>query len=477
MNKIPLYLTYDDVLLVPQRSKIRHRAEVDTSTRLTPNIKLNIPLISANMDTVTEAPMAIALARAGGLGVVHRFMSIEDQVKNVDHVTRNGGFIIENPYTVSPDESIKFIREEINRQTVSSYLVVDKNHKLLGLVTRRDVIFAERLDQPVSKVMTPAGKLITVDSGITMIKAKKLFALHKIEKLPVITKDGMVRGLITARSIENLENHSMASVDKNGRYICGAAVGVVGDFMDRAKALLSAGAAALVVDVAHGQSQVSLEAITKLRKKFRDAQIIGGNVATPSGVSDLVRAGADCVKIGIGPGGICSTRVVTGVGVPQFSALLTCVQVAKKFKVSLIADGGTNYSGDITKALAAGATAVMLAGWFAGTEESPGEVIFRNNRRYKIHRGSASFMSQIDASLRTGQTKNVHSVVAEGVEALIEYKGPVKDVIYQLMGSLRSGMSYCNAANLRELRTRAKFVRMTPAGFRESQTHNINEVV
>jgi len=475
INTIPLYLTYDDVLLVPQRSKIRHRAQVDTSTRLTPDIKLKIPLISANMDTVTEAPMAIALARAGGLGVIHRFMSIEDQVKNVDQVTRSGGFIIENPYTLGPDEPVKSILEKIKQQTVSSYLVVDKNHKLLGLVTRRDVIFSGHLDQPVSKVMTPVGKLITVDNGITMIKAKRLFALHKIEKLPVI-KDGKVVGLVTAKSIENLENHSLASVDKNGRYICGAAVGVVGDFMDRAAALLSAGVAALVVDVAHGQSQVSLEAIAKLRKKFRDAQIIGGNVATPSGVRDLARAGADCVKVGIGPGGICSTRVVTGVGVPQFSALLACVQVAKKLKVSIIADGGTNYSGDITKALAAGASGVMLAGWFAGTEESPGEVIFRSNRRYKIHRGSASFMSQIDASLRTGQTKSVHSVVAEGVEALIEYKGPVADVIYQLMASLRSGMSYCNAANLRELRSFAKFVRMTPAGFRESQTHNINEV-
>jgi IMP dehydrogenase len=275
MNKIPLYLTYDDVLLMPQRSKIRHRAEVDTSTQLTPEIKLKIPLISANMDTVTEAPMAIALARAGGLGVIHRFMSTEDQVKNVDQVTRSGGFIIENPYTLGPDEPVKSILEKIKQQTVSSYLVVDKNHKLLGLVTRRDVIFSGRFDQPVSKVMTPVGKLITVDNGITMIKAKRLFGLHKIEKLPVI-KDGKVTGLVTAKSIENLENHSKATVDKNGRYICAAAVGVVGDFMDRAEALLSAGVAALVVDVAHGQSQVSLEAIAKLRKKFRDAQIIGG---------------------------------------------------------------------------------------------------------------------------------------------------------------------------------------------------------
>lgn len=472
---IPLYLAYDDVLLVPKKSKIRHRGEVDTSTRLTPNITLKIPLISANMDTVTESRMAIALARAGGLGVIHRFMSIEDQVKQVNQVARSGGFIIENPYTVFPDEQIKSIKEKIDRQTISSYLVVDRHHKLLGLVTRRDVIFCEHVDQQVSKVMTPMSKLMTVDGTITMARAKKLFALHKIEKLPVV-KDGKVFGLITARSINNLENHCLATVDKDGRYMCGAAVGVVGDFMERAKALLSAGAAVLVVDVAHGQSQVSLEAIAKLRKHFREAQIIGGNVATPSGVRDLARAGADCVKVGIGPGGICSTRIVTGVGVPQFSALLHCVQAAKKLKVSLIADGGTNYSGDITKALAAGANAVMLAGWFAGTHESPGEVIFRNNRRYKIHRGSASFMSQIDASLRIGQEKNVHSVVPEGVEALIEYKGPVADVIFQLMGSLRSGMSYCNAANLRELRAQARFVRMTPAGFRESQTHNITEV-
>lgn len=476
MTKIPLFLTYDDVLLVPRRSKIRHRADVDTSTQLTPTIKLKIPLISANMDTVTEAPMAIALARVGGLGVIHRFMSIEDQVKNIDRVARAGSFIIQNPYTIGPDELTRSVLEKIAQQIVSSYLVVNKKLQLLGLVTRRDVIFTDNLDRPVSNVMTPRSQLITVDSKITMLKAKKIFARHKIEKLPVVTKDSTVCGLVTARSIENSENHSQATVDKHGRYMCGAAVGVVEDFMERAGALLNAGAAALVVDVAHGQSQVSLEAISALRRKFPQAQIIGGNIATAAGVKDLVRAGADCVKVGIGPGGICSTRVVTGVGVPQFSALLTCAQAAKRLKVSLIADGGTNYSGDITKALAAGAGAVMLAGWFAGTEESPGDIIFRNNRRYKIHRGSASFMSQIDTSIRTGQNKSIHSVIAEGVEALIEYKGSVNDVISQLMGSLRSGMSYCNASNLRELRSQAKFVRMTPAGFRESQTHNINEV-
>lgn len=475
MNTIPLYLTYDDVLLVPQRSRIRHRVEVDTSTRLTPNIKLKIPLISANMDTVTEAPMAIAMARAGGLGVIHRFMTIEDQVKNVDQVVRSGGFIIENPYTIGPDEPIKTVFEKIKLQTVSSYLVVDKNQKLLGLVSRRDVIFAENLDRPVSKVMTPSAKLITVDAEITMTGAKKLFARHQIEKLPLV-KDGKVRGLVTARSIENFENQPQASVDKHGRYICGAAVGAVGDYLDRAAALLKAGAAILAVDVAHGQNIVSLTAVKKLRRRFPNSQIIGGNVATPAGVRDLVRAGADCVKVGIGPGGICSTRIVTGVGVPQFSAVINCAAAARKLGVPIIADGGTNYPGDITKALAAGASAVMLAGWFAGTEESPGEVIFRNNRRYKIHRGSAAFMSQMDASVRTDQVKSVHTIVPEGVEALIEYKGPAADVIYQLMGSLRSGMSYCGAGNLRQLQRHAKFVRMTPAGFRESQTHNINEV-
>ena len=475
MMKIPLYLTYDDVLLVPRRSKIRHRAQVDTSTQLTSNIRLKIPLISANMDTVTESRMAIALAKAGGLGIIHRFMSIEDQVKNVDQVVRSGGFIIENPYTVGPDEPIKSVLEKIKQQTVSSYLVMDKNQRLLGLVTRRDVIFSEYLDQPVSTVMTPADKLITVDEHITMMKAKKLFAFHKIEKLPVV-KNEKVRGLVTARSIENFQNYSQATVDKYGRYMCGAAVGAVGDYVDRAEALLKAGAAILAVDVAHGQNIVSLTAIKNLKRRFPNSQIIGGNVATPAGVRDLVRAGADCVKVGIGPGGICSTRIVTGVGVLQFSAVVNCAVAAEKLGVSIIADGGTNYPGDITKSLAAGAGAVMLAGWFAGTQESPGEVIFRNNRRYKIHRGAASFMSQVDASLRTGQSKNIHSVVAEGVEALVEYKGSVEDVMYQLMGSLRSGMSYCNASNLRELRSRAKFVRMTPAGFRESQTHNINEV-
>lgn len=467
MTKIPLYLTYDDVLLLPLRSKVKHRADVETVSQLTEKIRLQIPLISANMDTVTEAAMAIALARAGGLGVIHRFMSIEDQVRNVDRVIRAGGFIIDKPYTVSPDEPTRLVLERINQETVSSFLVVNEQNRLLGLVSRRDVIFTSNLDQPVSKVMTPVERLITSGPKITMAGAKKIFTKHKIEKLPLTDESGRVVGLVTARS---------AAGDKGGFYLCGAAVGAVGDYMDRAEALLAAGAAVLVVDVAHGQNQVSLQAIKSIRRRFPQAEIIGGNVATPAGVRDLVKAGANCVKVGIGPGGICSTRIVTGVGVPQFSAVLECARVAKKLGVTVIADGGTNYAGDIVKALAAGAAAVMLAGWFAGTDESPGDIILRNNRRFKIHRGSASFMSRLDSSLRTGQDKSVHSIVPEGVEALIEYKGPVTEVITQLIGSLRSGMSYCNAANLGQLQRQARFVRMTPAGFQESLTHNVNEV-
>lgn len=467
MTNIPLYLTYDDVLLLPLRSKVRHRLDVDTASQLTEKIRLQIPLISANMDTVTEAAMAIALARAGGLGIIHRFMSIEDQVKNVDRVIRAGGFIIENPYTVRPDELVKLVLEKISQETVSSFLVVDEQNRLLGLVSRRDVIFTSNLNQPVFKVMTPLEKLITSGPKITRAGAKKIFTKHKIEKLPLIDKSGRVVGLVTARS---------AAGGRDGFYLCGAAVGAVGDYMDRAEALLAAGAAVLVVDVAHGQNQVSLQAIKSIRRRFPGAEIIGGNVATPSGVRDLVKAGVNCVKVGIGPGGICSTRIVTGVGVPQFSAVLECARVAKKLGVTIVADGGTNYSGDIVKALAAGAAAVMLAGWLAGTDESPGDIILRHNRRFKIHRGSASFTSRLDSSLRTGQNKGVHSIVPEGVEALIEYKGPVTEVIDQLMGGLRSGMSYCNAANLGQLVRQARFVRMTPAGFRESLTHNVNEV-
>ncbi|OGY16207.1 MAG: IMP dehydrogenase [Candidatus Chisholmbacteria bacterium RIFCSPHIGHO2_01_FULL_49_18] len=473
---IPLALTYDDVLLIPRRSRIQHRADVNTATLLTDSIKLQIPFVSANMDTVTEGKLAIAMARAGGIGIIHRFMSIEDEVHEVDAVKRYEGFVIDNPFTVRPDKPLRHVLEKITTNAVSSYLVVEADGKLLGLITRRDIILEQDQSKPVRKVMTPFSKLITAKPGVTPAQAKKIFITHKIEKLPLIDHNGKLKGLITARSIVNFEQNPLATKDGKGRLRTGAAVGVVGDFLERAEALLAAGCDVIVVDAAHGQNLVTLSAIGKLRKKFPDAQIIGGNVATAAGARDLVKAGVDALKVGIGPGGICSTRIVTGVGVPQLTAIMDCTKAVKGRKVKVIADGGTNYPGDVSKALAAGASSIMLAGWFAGTEESPGEIIIRNNRRYKIHRGSASFLSQADRAARTGSNTLLNTIVPEGVESLIEYKGSVAEIIHQLLGSLRSGMSYCDAASIKELQKNAKFVRMTSAGFRESQTHNVNEI-
>jgi len=473
---IPLALTYDDVLLIPQKSRVEHRADADTSTWLTKNLKLQIPFISANMDTVTEAKMAIEMARLGGIGIIHRFMTIEEQVSQVDQVTRYEEYLIENPYTIGPDKPIRQILDKGEANQIFGFMVINKKKELLGLVSNRDIIFQTDLSQKVSQVMTPIGQLITIKPNTSKTKVKQLFAKHKIEKLPMVDDQGILRGLITAKSFLNQEQNPQATKDDKGRLICGAAVGVVDDYLDRARALIKAGVGVIVVDVAHGQNQASLKAIKKIRKTFPEINLIGGNVATASGVKDLIKAGVDAVKVGIGPGGICSTRTVTGVGVPQLSAIMDCIKATKDTSVKIIADGGTNYPSDITKALAAGAHAVMLAGWFAGTKESPGAIIIRKNKRFKIHRGSASFMSQADASIRIGQEKRFNTIVPEGVEALVEYKGSVAEIVYQLLGSLRSGMSYCNALNIRELQKNAKFIQITSAGFRESLTHNIQEI-
>jgi IMP dehydrogenase len=474
-NDIPLQLTYDDVLLEPRRSRVRHRGNVDTTTYLTDKIKLALPFISANMDTVTESAMAIAMARAGGIGIIHRFMTIENQAREVDRVIRDEEFLITNPYTIDKNKTLKDIVDAVEKNEVSSFLVVDKNKKLLGLITNRDFMFETKLGTPVIKLMTPLSRLITASPKVTKEQAKKLFIKHKIEKLPIIDRKGILQSLVTAGSIVSSQNNPDASKDRRGRLICGGAVGVVGDYLERAGTLLDAGASVIVVDVAHGQNISSLEAIKKLRTNFRKAQIIGGNVATASGVRDLISVGVDAVKVGIGPGGLCTTRTVTGVGVPQLSAIINCAKAAGK-RVRIIADGGTNYPGDITKALAAGASSIMLAGWFAGTEESPGEIILRKNKRYKIHRGSASFLSQSDTVERLKTGKRLNSIVPEGVESLMEFKGSVAEIIYQLKGSLRSGMSYCDAMTIVELQKNARFIRMTSAGFRESGAHNVDEI-
>lgn len=476
--KIDEGLTYDDVLLIPQRSYIDHRSDVLTKTKLTRNISLNIPFISANMDTVTEAEMAIALAREGGIGIIHRFMTIEEEVDQINKVKRNVGFIVDNPYTVTPDTPLKKIIDKAKKLGVNGFVVVDGKGKLVGVLSRRDYSFENGNHKKAKDLMTPLKKLITGKVGIKMNEAEKIFNRYKIEKLPLVDKQGNLKGLITARSIKSFERHLLASKDSNGQYLVGAAVGVVKDYMERAEALINSGADVLVVDVAHGHNSVAMKAIASLRKKFKNIDLIGGNVATAEGARDLIKLGIDAVKVGIGPGGLCTTRIVAGVGVPQFTAVSECFRVAKKKGVPVIADGGTNYPGDMTKALAAGGSTCMLAGWFAGTDESPGGIIMRKGMKFKIHRGSASFLATADRKmeLENHNEYQLNTIVPEGVEAMVPYKGKVADVIYQLVGALRSGMSYCNAKTIPELWKNARFIKISEAGFRESKSHNVEEL-
>jgi len=476
--KLQQGLTYDDVLLIPQRSYIDHRSDVSTETILTKGISLHIPFISANMDTVTESQMAIAMAKEGGIGIIHRFMTIEEQVEEVTRVKRNVGFILDTPYVVSPETQLRKVVDLSKKYNVDSFVVVDSQKKVIGILTKRDFLFEEQLDKKVVLCMTKRKDLITGKEDITLNQAKKLFMKHKIEKLPLIDNNNLLRGLITARSIVNYEKYPHSTKDSHGRYRVGAAIGVVKDYVERTDALLQAGVDALVVDVAHGHNDVALRAVSTLRKKYKDIKIIGGNVATPEGALDLIKRGVDAVKVGIGPGGLCTTRMVAGVGVPQFTAVSECVTVGKKYNIPIIADGGTNYPGDMTKAMAAGASSLMLAGWFAGSDESPGGVIMRKGMKYKVHRGSASFLATADRKMKleNGSENTLNSIVPEGVEALVPYKGKVADVIYQLVGALRSGMSYCNAKSISELWENARFIQITDAGFRESKSHNVSEI-
>jgi len=472
---ISLGLTYDDVLLVPKRSKVAHRGDVSTRTYLTRDITLNIPFISANMDTVTESEMAISLAHAGGIGIIHRFMPIERQVGEVKRVKRHEGFILYRPFTLPPSATVSYAREQAALNKVNSFIIVDEKERVVGILTRRDTLFCDDGDTYVYQLMTPFKKLVYAEPSVSINKAKELIKKYKIEKLPLIDNKRKLKGLITSRSLEHFSRYPLSTKDKYGRLRVGAAIGAVGDFLDRARALASNGVDILVVDVAHGYNEVALRAVKKVRKLF-DINLIGGNVATPEAVKDLIKLGVDAVKVGIGPGGLCTTRIVAGVGVPQFSAVLECSKMAKKFNIPIIADGGTNYPGDITKALASGAASCMLAGWFAGTDESPGGIILRNGLKYKAHRGAASFLAVADRKMASSEITDVeklNTVVPEGIEALVPYKGKVIDVIYQLLGALRSGMSYCNAGTIQELQRNAQFVRVTEAGMRESKAHNV----
>jgi IMP dehydrogenase len=475
-----LGLTFDDVLLVPRHSRIASRGDVSTSTTLVPGISLAVPILSANMDTVTESAMAIAMAQAGGLGVIHRFMELERQTAEVTRVKRAEGYIVEEPATIAPEATVGQARLAMSASGIGGLVVVDPSGRLLGMVTRRDVLLAEDLGQPVSEVMTPRRKLIAVAAGIDLEQARRQLHAHRVEKLPLIDDQDRLRGLVTAQDIIKLERHPHATKDPKGRLRVAAAVGARETDLDRAAGLVEAGADVLVVDIAHGHSENCLQMVRRLRERFPSVPVVAGNVATPEGVRDLAQAGAQAIKVGIGAGSICVTRVVTGFGVPQLTAILGCAGAAQSLGVPLIADGGLRDSGDVTKALAAGASSVMVGSLLAGTDEAPGATVIRDGRKYKIVRGMASLTANIDRqALEHGVEPDPgewSEVVAEGVEAVVPYRGAVGDILHQLLGGLRSGMSYAGAGTISELWQRAEFIRVTGAGLRESGAHDVTQI-
>ncbi len=477
----PLALTYDDVLLVPRRSRISSRRNVDTCSRFSRRIEVATPIVSANMDTVTEADMAIAMARLGGIGVIHRFMSLETEAQQVRKVKRSESSYIENPYALQPHNTVGDALKLMDEQGITGILVTDADGVLQGILTSRDLLFREDMHLRINDVMTPRERLITAPVGTSVEQAKDIFAKHKIEKLPLVDGDGKLRGLVTSKDIYKPVLFPDASKDDKGRLRVAAAIGVVGDYMERAQELHQAGADALVIDIAHGHSENCIRALESIRAKLgAEVEIVAGNVATAEGVRDLVEAGADAVKVGVGPGSICITRIVAGVGVPQLSAVLECAREGDRLGIPILADGGIQASGDVTKALAAGASTVMIGNLLAGTRESPGVTITRNGRKFKICRGMASLEAAVQRqhreSMGQGLGEDLDSVVPEGVEAMVPFRGEVSEVVTQLVGGLRSGMSYCDAATIPELREKAQFVRMTEAGRRESTFHGVELV-
>ena len=478
---IPLALTYEDVLLVPCRSAVASRRDVDTNTRLTRDLRLNIPIVAANMDTVTEARMARAMAREGGIGVIHRFMPIEHEAAEIQRVKRPEEAVSgRHLHTIAPTRTLGEAMTLMGRHNVNSLLVVGEGDRLLGIVTSRDVLFAEDPSQPVERIMTGGDQLVTAPVGTRLEQARRILHEHRLEKLPLVDDTGHLRGLITARDVLRLTEHPNAARDSQGRLLVGAAIGAVGDYMERAEALVAAEVDVLVVDIAHGHSEHALRATRRVKDAFPDVQLIAGNVATAEGVRDLAAAGADAIKVGVGPGAACSTRIVAGVGVPQLTALIDCVTAAADLDVPIVADGGVRNSGDLTKALAAGAETVMVGSLLAGTEESPGRTVLRSGGRFKVYRGMAS-LGAAEARHQRETSEDVldelaAAVVPEGVEAVVPYRGSLSDVLYQQVGGLRSGMSYVNARSLAELRRNARFVRMTDAGRAESNPHDLTFV-
>ncbi|HUY15370.1 MAG TPA: IMP dehydrogenase [Terriglobia bacterium] len=470
-HPIPEALTFDDVLLRPARSSVLP-ALVDTQTRFTRNISLNIPVASAAMDTVTESRLAIALAQQGGIGIIHKTMPIERQAAEIDKVKRSESGMIVDPVTISPKSKISEAQGIMKKYKISGVPVAE-NGKLVGILTNRDLRFETRSDLPVEAVMTREN-LITVSVGTTLEEAAKILHRHRVEKLPVVDEEFKLKGLITVKDIQKRIKYPSAAKDAHGRLRVGAAIGATGDYLERAQELVKAKVDVLVVDTAHGHSSRVMEAIRALREQFSGVDLVAGNVATHEGACDLIGLGVDAIKVGIGPGSICTTRIVTGVGVPQVSAIMDCARAATPHGIPVIADGGIKFSGDITKAIAAGASTVMIGSLFAGTEESPGESILFQGRSFKSYRGMGSLSAMAAGSGdRYSQEGEISKLVAEGIEGRVPYKGLLADMVTQLVGGLRSGMGYCGCGNIEELQKNARFIRITAAGLRESHVHDV----
>jgi len=470
-DKIKIGLTFDDVLLLPTKSEVQPR-DVVIHTNLTRKIRLNVPLLTSAMDTVTEASMAIAIAREGGIGIVHRAMAPERQAFEIDKVKKSESGMIIDPITVGPEAPVSDATALMERYKISG-VPVTVNGKLVGILTNRDLRFEKKQTKKVHELMTK-DRLITASMGTTLEEAKDLLNTYKIEKLPIVDKDYKLKGLITIKDIEKRKKYPHSCKDKLGRLMVGAAVGTSEDTMKRVKLLLNAGVDVLVIDTAHGHSKAVISTLKMIKKKF-DIEVIAGNVATAEGTRDLIKAGADAIKIGIGPGSICTTRIVAGAGVPQLTAIMDCYAVAGKLNIPLIADGGIKYSGDIAKALAAGASAVMIGSLFAGTDESPGEIVLFQGRSYKVYRGMGSIGAMAQGAKDRYQQEGVETqkLVPEGVEGRVPHKGPLAQTAHQLLGGLRSGMGYCGAKNLADFRKKARFVQITNAGLRESHVHDV----
>ncbi|MEO0124497.1 MAG: IMP dehydrogenase [candidate division WOR-3 bacterium] len=464
-------LTFDDILLVPQYSEVLPR-ECDVKTRFSRNIKLNIPLVSAAMDTVTESAMAIAIAQEGGIGVIHKNLTIEEQQKEVRKVKRAESWMIVNPITVTENMSIREAKDLMEKNGISGVVVVDNEFHLVGMLTNRDIIFEDDLNRKVKEVMTK-DSLITAPEGTTLEQARKIIKKYKIEKLPIVDRKGRLKGLITIKDIVKKMEHPNANVDKAGRLRCAGAVGVDKKTIDRVSALVEEGVDAIVVDVAHAHSRSVIAIIKDIKKRFPDIELVAGNIGNPDAALYLAKLDVDAIKVGIGPGSICTTRIIAGIGVPQVTAIMECAKVAKKYNIPIIADGGIRYSGDIVKALASGASCVMIGNLFAGTEESPGETILLEGRRYKEYRAMGSLSAMKRGSADRYFQEAAKKLVPEGVEGRVPYRGYVKDVIFQLIGGLKSGMGYCGAKDIKTLQRNARFIRISPAGLRESHPHDI----